>query len=81
MNGAVEETLPASATFPTSVVWYLDASKTTELLHLTYTRNGQGLATEMSWAVYNLSGLLVLTVTDTITYSGVFEVSRTRTVT
>lgn len=81
VNGAVEEVLPAGATFPTDVVWYRDASKTVELLRLTYTRNGQGLATEMTWLVYNFSGTLVLTVHDVITYSGVFEVSRTRAVT
>lgn len=80
VDGAVQETLPAGATFPTEVIWYRDASKTVELLRLTYTRNGQGLATEMQWQVFTLGGTLVLTVTDSITYSGAFEVSRVRAV-
>lgn len=80
VDGAVEETLPAGATFPTEVVWYRDASKTVELLRLTYTRNGQGLATQMQWQVFTLGGTLVMTVTDSITYSGAFEVSRVRAV-
>lgn len=80
VNGAVQMTLPVGATFPTEVVWYKDASQTVELLRLTYTRNGQGLATQMRWLVYDLEGVLVLTVTDNITYSGVFEETRTRTV-
>jgi hypothetical protein len=80
VDGAVQETLPAGATFPTDVVWYRDASKTSELLRLTYTRNGQGLAISVTWLVFDLGGSLVLTVTDTISYDGVLEVSRTRAV-
>jgi hypothetical protein len=81
VDGAVEEVLPAGAVYPTDAVWYRDASKTVELLHTTYTRDAQGLVTEVSWQVYDLAGTLVLTVTDTFTYSGVFVTSRTRSVT
>lgn len=80
MNGAVEEILPEGALYPTDDVWYLDASKTIELLRLTYTRDSSGKVTRMTWFVYTTAGSLALTVTDDITYSGIYEAARTRTV-
>ena len=80
VNGAVEEILPAGALYPTDDVWYLDVSKTIELLRLTYTRDSSGKVTRMTWFVYTTAGSLALTVTDNITYSGIYEAARTRTV-
>lgn len=79
VDGAVQDVLPAASLYPTEVVWYSDASKTVELLRVTYTRDGVQV-TKIVWRVFNLSGALVLTVTDDITYSGLYEIERVRTV-
>jgi len=80
VNGAVQDILPAGALYPTDVIWYLNASKTIQLLHLTYTRDGSGKPTKLVWQIFDTGGALALTVTDDITYSGLYEVERVRTV-
>lgn len=67
--------------FPLSIIWYEDATKAQKILELAITRNAQQLATVMAYKVYDLSGVLQNTFTETITYSGVREVSRTLAVT
>lgn len=80
LNGAVKETTPAGALYPTDEVWYTDAGKTQELLHTTYTRDGNQNVIQTVWQVYNLDGALVLTVTDVFTYVGSYVSTQTRTV-
>lgn len=80
IDGAVREILPAGALFPTDIVWYLNAAKLIELLHLTLTRDGSNKVTQMKWEAYDTSGTLRLTVTDDITYSTIYETERVRTV-
>lgn len=78
-SGAFRETV--GGTFPTSEIWYEDNTKAEKIVELTITRNGnQTPATEV-WEMYDTDGSTVLvTVTDTITYSGINEISRTRTI-
>ena len=79
-SGAFKETLPVGAPFHTSEIWWESASKVEKIVELTITRNAnQTPATEV-WKMYDTDGSTVLvTVTDTMAYSGVFETTRTRT--
>jgi hypothetical protein len=85
-SGAFKETLPAASPFPTSVIWWESSSKLKKIVEKTITRSG-GAATNVTptpiiWKVYDTDGSTVLaTVSDAITYSGVFETSRVRTIT
>jgi hypothetical protein len=82
-SGAFKEVIGGA--FPTSVVWYEDNTKAKKLVEKTITRSG-GAATNVTptpieGKVYDTDGTTVLaTVTDAVSYSGVFETSRTRTI-
>jgi len=79
-SGAYRETLPAANPFPTSVVWWESSSKVKKIVERLLTWTGVNLTTDQ-WKVYDTDGSTVLaTVTDSISYSGVFETSRTRTI-
>jgi hypothetical protein len=84
-SAAFRETLPAASPFPTSVIWWESAAKLKKIVEKTITRSGGGATnvtpTPIVWKVYDTDGSTVLaTVSDAITYSGVFETSRTRTI-
>lgn len=83
-SGAYKEVLPSGSAFPTSVIWWESASKLQKIVEKTITRTGTGsnvAPTPIVWKMYAEDGVTVVcTVTDVITYSGVFEVSRTRTI-
>lgn len=80
-SGAYMELLPAADPFPTSAIWWESAAKLKKIVEQTVTYNpNKTIATEQ-WKAYDTDGSTVLaTVTDTIAYSGVFEISRTRTI-
>lgn len=79
-SGAYRETLPASNPFPTSATWYEDNTKAKKIVEKLITYTGP-IATTVQWKVYDTDGTTVLaTVTDSVSYSGVFETSRTRTI-
>ena len=79
-SGSFKET--TGTVFPTAEVWYVvgatpPAGKIVELLT---TWTGVTITQEV-WKMYDTDGSTVLaTVTDAISYSGIFEVSRIRTV-
>jgi hypothetical protein len=80
VSGAFREILPAASPFPTSVIWWESAAKLQKIVELTITYTGINPTTE-EWKMYDTDGTTVLvTVTDTVTYSGVFELSRTRAI-
>jgi hypothetical protein len=80
--GSYREVLPTGDPFPTSVIWWETSAKLKKIVEETVTYNSQKLITSDEWKVYNTDGVTVLkTATDTITYSGVFETNRTRTIT
>jgi hypothetical protein len=80
-SGAYRETLPTASIFPTTIIWWTDSSKTTKVVQKTITYTGI-LPTMIRWSMYDLPGTTVIhEVTDNISYSGIFETSRTRTVT
>lgn len=78
-SGAYRET--TGTVYPTAIIWY-DSSgegkkKIVEKL-ITWTGINP---TTIAWKVYDSSETLLATVSDSISYSGVFETSRTRTIT
>lgn len=81
-SGSFKEILPAANPFPTSEVWWESSSKLKKILELTTTRNANQTPATEEWKMYDTDGSTVLvTLTDTIAYSGVFETTRTRALT
>lgn len=80
-SGAFCETLPAASPFPTTITWWTSAAMTAKIVDETISYNPNRTVSSVQWRAYSVDGLSILaTVTDTITYSGVFEVSRTRAI-
>lgn len=80
VSGAYKETTPTGP-FPTSEIWWESSAKLKKIAELLTTWTGAFITQEI-WKVYAADGVTALaTVTDTISYSGVFESSRTRTIT
>jgi hypothetical protein len=81
LSGAYREILPAASPFPTSITWWESAAKLKKIVEKTTTLNANKTPSTIEWKAYDTDGSTVLaTVTDTITYSSVFELSRTRTI-
>lgn len=82
LTGAYRETLPAADPFPTSIIWWTDATKVRKIVQKILTLNSSKLPTVIQWSVFAADGTTVVgQVTDAISYSAVFETSRTRTIT
>lgn len=69
--------------FPTLVRWYVDATKTVSLVEKTYIYSPTKNPTTITFKLYDgtVANTVLRTITDTITYSGPFELTRTRVVT
>lgn len=68
--------------FPSAVVWWTDSSMTTKILEKLIVRDGNQSPTTITQILYASDGVTVLkTAVDTLSYSGVFETSRTRVIT
>jgi hypothetical protein len=79
LSGSYKEILPLKDPFPTSVIWWESSAKIKKLLEKAYTYNANKTVSQAQWKIYDTDGSTVLTtVTDTIVYSGVFELNRTR---
>ena len=77
-SGAYRET--TGTIFPTAIIWWESGGKTKKIVEKLITWTGVN-PTTVEWKVYDTDGTTVLaTVTDTISYSGVFETSRTRAI-
>lgn len=75
---ATKAVTPSGSPFPTSVVWSVSSKKLVEKL-ITYTGTNP---TTIKWNLYAADGTTVLhSVTDTISYSGPFETTRSRAIT
>lgn len=79
-SGAFLEVLPSGSPFPTSRTWWSSAAKTVRRVDQTITRDAQQKPTSIVWKIYDAAGAVLLTVTDTIAYSGPFTSTRTRTI-
>ncbi len=78
-SGAYKEVLPVGV-FPTSVIWYTDSSKAHKVISKDIAYNANRTVSSLIWKVYDSSGVVVETLTETMTYTGIFETSRTRTI-
>ena len=79
-SGAYKETLPSGNPFPTSVIWWESSSKLKKIVERLVAWTGANPTTDQ-WKIYDTDGSTVLwIVTDTISYSGVFETTRTRVI-
>jgi len=68
--------------FPTASIWYTDNSMTQKIVEQLVTYNSNRTISQIQWRVYASDGVTpIATATDNITYSGIFETSRTRTIT
>jgi len=77
-SGAYKEV--TGTVFPTAIIWYEDDTKADKIVEKNITWTGAN-ATSIEWKMYDDDGSTVLvTITDAVTYSGVFETSRTRTI-
>jgi hypothetical protein len=78
-SGAYREILPSGNPFYTSITWWESSAKLKRIVDLTITRNGNQTPSQEQWRMFDTDGTTVLaTVTDAISYSGVFETTRTR---
>ena len=78
-SGAYKETTPTGP-FPTSEIWWESSAKLKKIVSLDTTWTGAKITQEV-WKVYDVDGSTALaTVTDVISYTGIFEASRTRTI-
>jgi len=66
--------------FPTAIIWY-DKAGAGKVKIVSKEISWTGvLASPIVWKVYDAAEALIATVTDTVSYTGVFETSRTRAI-
>jgi hypothetical protein len=77
-TGVYKET--TGTVFPTAIIWWTSSGKTAKIMEKDITWTGASPTTIVS-KMYAADGSTVIsTITDTITYSGPFETSRSRTI-
>lgn len=66
---------------PTKVTWYTSSAKTSKIVDKSITYNGVLQPTIITWQAYKADGYsLNASVTDTVTYNGIFELYRDRAI-
>lgn len=81
VSGAYKEIIPSGSPFPTSIIWYESSNKLKKIVEKTIVYNANKTPSTITWKVYDTDGSTVLaTVSDSISYSGIFETSRKRTI-
>lgn len=77
-TGAYRET--TGSVFPTAIIWYVDDTKAEKIVEKNITWSTPN-PSEIEWLIYDTDGTTALVrVTDEYEYSGIFEVSVTRTI-
>jgi hypothetical protein len=67
--------------FPTSITWYESNTKAEKIYETTITRPSVAKPTPIVHKMYGTDGTtVVVTIQDDITYDGLFEINRTRTI-
>lgn len=81
-SGAVKQTNPPGAAFPTQIVWFTDGTLTKKLVEKLITYNSNNIPTVIVWNMYDIDGVTVIeSITDTMTYvNNAFETTRVRTI-
>jgi hypothetical protein len=77
-TGAYRET--TGTIYPTSIIWYDKAGPGKKKIVSKEMTWAGVLEATVTWKMYDINEVLLVTVTDTMSYSGVFETSRTRTI-
>jgi hypothetical protein len=77
-SGAFREV--TGSAFPSAIVWWESSAKLKKIVEKLLTYTGV-FPTTIVWKAYDAAGALLVTVTDTLTYSGAFETERTRVIT
>lgn len=81
LTGAFRETLPLGSPFPTTITWWESAAKLKRIVDKTIAYNPNKTPSTIQWRMFDVDGVTVIeTVVDTFAYSGVFETSRTRSI-
>lgn len=81
ISGAYKETLPLRSPFPTQIIWWESSGKLQKIVEKNITRNANQLPTTIQWKMYDTDGITILNIViDIISYSGIFEISRTRSI-
>lgn len=81
LSGAFREILPLGNPFPTSITWWSSPAKVGKLVEKLLVRNLNQTPSSITWNMYADDGVTVVeSTTDVISYSGVFETSRTRAI-
>lgn len=80
LNGAYKVTTYVGGVFLSTETWYTNAARTTPISQhrLTYPAGSYVNPTTEVWVVYDAAGAVLHTITDTLTFSGVTEVARSR---
>ena len=76
-SGSVKDT-SYNGGLVTQEIWYTSAGRTQKIVQLDVTYDGALPVTEV-WQMFDAAGVLSVTLTDAITYSGALETSRSRT--
>lgn len=81
VSGAFKEILPLTSVFPTSIIWWESSAKLKKIVSKTFTYNPNKTPATIVWQMYAIDGVTVIaTVSDTISYSGIFETTRIRNI-
>lgn len=82
LSGSYREITYTGNVFPLTTIWYNDSTKTKKIVEKIYSYNANKTPNTIVIRVYEEDGVTVkATATDVITYTNVFETSRTRTIT
>jgi hypothetical protein len=80
-SGAYRVILPAADPFPTTITWWESVAMLKRICDKVITYNPNKTPATIQYRAYDTDGVTVLvTVTDTMTYTAVFETSRVRTI-
>jgi hypothetical protein len=79
VSGAYREQTPAADPFPTFIGWYTNVTKAFIIMTETIGYNANKTIATDTWRAYDAASSFIFGATDTITYSGIFEISRVRT--
>lgn len=80
-TGSFREILPFGNPFPTNVIWWTSSDKNEKIVEKLIVYNKNKTVSSVTWVAYaRNTNTILATVTDEISYSGVFETSRTRSI-
>lgn len=79
-SGAYKEILPIDNPFPTSMIWYTSISKINKIVEQVFYYNTNKTIRSVVWKMYDINNNIISIIKDDMTYNGIFEISRVRTI-